>query len=125
MMLKRPTVSRRRYLLWWIDTSPPFVHVRRGKPAKPPTGRGALGGPTVYPVKLLDSYPCRGIDAEGQAVIFGDLLARGDKVGPPEDPEGFVADPTGGWAAYTDGIVVERDDGLWVEALPEHGDRPG
>lgn len=123
MILKRPTITRRRHLFWWIDTAPPFVHVRRPKPSvwprlvTTPPARAALGGPTVYPVKLFDAYPCRGIDAEGTAIIFGDLLEPGDKVGPPEDPEGFLVDPTGGCAAYTDGVVVEREDGLWVEAL--------
>jgi hypothetical protein len=70
----------------------------------------------VYPIKLNDDYPCQGIDAGGNSVVFGDLLDAGDTVGPPEDQEAFDAYPTGGVAAYVDGVVVRRDDGLWVEA---------
>lgn len=69
-----------------------------------------------YPVKLNDDYTCQGIDADGTSVVFGDLLDEGDEVGPPEDPEEFELDPVGGCAAFIDGVVVRKDDGLWVVA---------
>lgn len=28
MILKRPTITRRKKILWWIDTTYPYVHKR-------------------------------------------------------------------------------------------------
>ncbi len=64
-----------------------------------------------YPIKLNDSYTCQGHDADGEYVTFNDLLDVGDLVGHLDD-NGDVFPPLG--------IVVQRDDGLWVVA--EGGD---
>lgn len=65
-----------------------------------------------YPIKLNDDYTCQGIDAGGNSVAFSDLLREGERVGP------YAPGDELGEAMYVDGIVVRRDDGLWVEALP-------
>lgn len=65
----------------------------------------------AYPIKLDDERPLSGIDSKGDVVTFSDYLQEGDKVGPEFED--------GGEAIFTDGIVVKRDDGLWVEALSD------
>lgn len=62
-----------------------------------------------YPIKLNDDYTCQGTDALGKSVTFTDLLWEGDRVGPVDEDEAE--------AMYVDGIVVLKDDGLWVVAL--------
>lgn len=59
-----------------------------------------------HPIKLDDSYPCRGRDADDREVVYDDLLSEGDRVGEFTDSNGNV---------YGDALVVRRDDGLWVE----------
>lgn len=66
---------------------------------------------TAYPVKLDDGYPCRGVDANGRHVTYFDLLREGERVGEP-----VPGDPLNAFPPF--GIVVEREDGLWIEAEP-------
>jgi hypothetical protein len=63
-----------------------------------------------YPIKLNDDYPCVGTDVNGVEIYWDDLLSEGDLVGPS-----IEEDDTPGEAAYADGIVVRRRDGLWAE----------
>jgi hypothetical protein len=60
-----------------------------------------------FPVKLNDNYTCQGIDRDGDAVVFDDLLRLGDSVA-------AFSDGDDRWGPF--GIVVRRPDGLWVEA---------
>lgn len=64
----------------------------------------------AYPIKLNDSYPCQGTDANGCAIVFPDLLREGEQVGPSDEDDG-------GEALFVSGVVVRRPDGLWCEAL--------
>lgn len=57
----------------------------------------------AYPIKLDDAYPCRGTDANGDAVHWGDLLAEGDITGPGDDSD-----------CVPEARVVRGTDGLWV-----------
>ena len=66
-----------------------------------------------YPIKLDDDYTCQGVDARGGEVAFSDLLRAGDKVGPSHPDDVDFEDE----AMYLSGIVVRRDDGLWIEPL--------
>lgn len=63
------------------------------------------------PVKLDEDYTCqgqeRGRDGHGEQVYFDDLLHEGDLV-----PTFSDGDNTYG----PHGLVVRRDDGLWIEA---------
>ena len=65
-----------------------------------------------YPIKLNDAYPCQGTDAAGESITFTDLLHEGARVG-PFDPE----DCESGEPLYESGVVVAREDGLWIEAV--------
>jgi hypothetical protein len=65
-----------------------------------------------YPIKLNDDYTCQGIDADGKSITFTDLLHEGARVG-PFDPE----DCESGEPLYESGVVVAREDGLWIEAV--------
>lgn len=60
------------------------------------------------PVKLNDAYPCQGKDAEGAYIAFDDLLDEGERVATLQ-----VGDDQFG----PFGVVVRREDGLWV--VPE------
>lgn len=60
-----------------------------------------------FPWKVDDGYPCSAVTPSGERLHFEDLLAEGQKVG-HGDGEGNVYPPFG--------IVVRRDDGLWIEA---------
>lgn len=62
----------------------------------------------VFPIKLNDKYTCQGFDANGQYVVFDDLLSEGDRVASFSDSEGNCYGPFA--------VVVRRDDGLWAEA---------
>lgn len=63
---------------------------------------------SIYPLKLDDAYPCRGRTPGGEELHFEELLVVGQRVG-HGDGEGNVFPPYG--------VVVRRDDGLWVEAV--------
>lgn len=69
----------------------------------------------VFPVKLVEGYPCQGFDAEDQAVYFDDLLYEGDEVADFMDDDGNVYGPMH--------PVVYRDGELWIEAatVEQHG----
>lgn len=69
-----------------------------------------LSGKSDYPWKVDDDYPCKARTPGGEWLHFEDLLVEGQKVG-HGDGEGNVYPPYG--------IVVRRDDGLWVEDEPE------
>ena len=62
----------------------------------------------ALPAKLDDEYTCRGTDANGEQFAFEDLLELGEKVGTSADDKGNVWGPLG--------VVVKRDDGLWIVA---------
>lgn len=64
------------------------------------------GTRAVFPVKLNDNYTCQGIDAEGDSVVFGDLLYEGAEVGSHVDRDGNIYGPMH--------AVVRKDDGLWA-----------
>lgn len=64
-----------------------------------------------YPIKLDDNYPCAGTDANGDRVMWDDLLFEGQLTGPGHGHDDNVFPPFG--------RVVKRADGLWVEAAPE------
>lgn len=66
---------------------------------------------TRYPVKL-SSYTCQGRDADGEEVVFGDLLRAGEVVGESAGDDVFPP--------Y--GVVVELDGTLWV--LPAGNEFP-
>lgn len=85
----------------------------RLRPARRPASKGLI---VKYPIKLDDSYTCQGIDADGETVIFNDLLSEGDGVGPWDEEQEA--------AVFMDAIVVRRDDGLWVVADERRPDRP-
>lgn len=74
-----------------------------------------MSDPLKFPVKLDDGYPCRGLDPDGNAIYFHDLLWVGTKVG-GEVP----GDPLNAFPPF--GVVVCRDDGLWIEAEVEPAD---
>jgi hypothetical protein len=62
-----------------------------------------------FPVKLNDEYTCQGREMpDGPFVAFDDLLYEGDVVAKFGDGEGNTWGPCG--------VVVRRDDGLWIEA---------
>ena len=71
-----------------------------------------------YPIKLDDDYTCQGVDARGVVVAFSDLLRAGDKVGPSHPDDVDFEDE----AMYLSGVVVRRDDGMWIEALSAGSD---
>lgn len=59
------------------------------------------------PVKLNDDYTCQGRDADGVSVVFEDLLSEGERVATlTVDDDHFGPF----------GVVVRRDDGLWILA---------
>jgi hypothetical protein len=63
-----------------------------------------------FPVKLNDDYTCQGREMpDGPFVAFDDLLNEGDLVAKYGDGEGNTWGPNG--------IVVRREDGLWVEEV--------
>ena len=64
----------------------------------------------ALPAKLDDEYPCGGTDANDEQFRFKDLLEVGERVGTTADDKGNV------WGPF--GIVVKRDDGLWIVADP-------
>lgn len=69
-----------------------------------------------FPVKLNDDYTCQGREMPGGPfVVFDDLLYEGGTVTKYSDGEG------NGWGPV--GVVVRRDDGLWVVSEEEvaHG----
>lgn len=66
-----------------------------------------------YPIKLDDDYPCRGVDAAGEHVVFDDLLQEGNRVGCRTRGDDV-------FGPY--GIVVQREDGLQVEVEIGPGD---
>jgi hypothetical protein len=65
-------------------------------------------GLVVFPIKLNDSYPCQGRDHHGEYVTFNDILREGDVVATFTDCEGNSYGPYG--------VVVRRENGLWIEA---------
>lgn len=70
----------------------------------------------AYPIKLDDDRTNHGTNANGERVVYSDYLYEGDKVGPLAEGEEFS---DGAEAIFTTGIVVKRDDGLWIEAYRE------
>ena len=70
---------------------------------------GIQAGGSDFPWKVLnDEYPVDVRTPSGEILHFEDLLVEGQRVG-YGDSEGNVYLPLG--------IVVRREDGLWVEAL--------
>jgi hypothetical protein len=65
-------------------------------------------GESNFPWKVDDDYPCNATTASGERINFEDLLSVGDRVGSHSDGEGMVYGPFG--------VLVEREDGLWIEA---------
>lgn len=63
----------------------------------------------AFPIKLNDNYTCQGHDANGDPVVFDDLLYEGQLVGSELLPDGS------GDSFPPYGRVVRREDGLWVE----------
>ena len=61
----------------------------------------------MLPVKLNDSYTCQGRDANGNYVVFDDLLREGERVATRR-----VGDDLYG----PHGVVTRHGDGLWIEA---------
>lgn len=62
------------------------------------------------PVKLNDDYTCQGRDRNGAPVVFDDLLDEGDLVATVTDSDGNTFGPHG--------VVVRKDDGLWIDPAP-------
>jgi hypothetical protein len=65
------------------------------------------------PVKLNDAYTCQGRDARGASIGFDDLLSEGERVATASRGDDQ-------WGPY--GVVVRRDDGLWIVAEEENAD---
>lgn len=63
------------------------------------------------PVKLNDNYTCKGRDADDAYIAFDDLLSEGERVPTVQVGDGDDADQCGPY-----GLVVMREDGLWIEA---------
>jgi hypothetical protein len=60
----------------------------------------------TLPVKLNDDYTCQGRQQDGTSVTFEDLCEEGDRI-----PTLCMGDDEFG----PFGIVVRREDGLWIE----------
>lgn len=88
----------------WID-----FWKERATLADPPLERVEEGERDArFPVKLDGGYTCQGLDRDGERIVFDDLLNIGDRVASVVDEEGNQFGPFG--------IVVQREDGLWIEA---------
>lgn len=67
-----------------------------------------------FPWKVVDDdYPTSARTPGGEVLHFEDLLAEGQKIAHSGDGEGNTYPPYG--------IVVRRDDGLWIEAFEASG----
>lgn len=91
-----------------------YAHVRRQLglsivPMLSLSPEEGYGDEVHFPVKLSEDYPCQGIDSDGVAVVFDDLLEEGDTVARYSDHNGNMWGPTG--------TVVRRQDGLWIDVL--------
>lgn len=75
--------------------------------------KGTQMADLAYPIKL-DEYSCAGTDANGERVMWDDLLFEGQLTGPSHGHDN-VFPPFG--------RVVKRDDGLWVEAAPDEDEK--
>lgn len=65
----------------------------------------------TLPVKLNDKYTCQGRQQDGKFVTFDDLCEEGDLI-----PTFCVGDEEFG----PFGVVVRREDGLWIEPEATH-----
>lgn len=66
------------------------------------------------PVKLNDNYTCQVRDADDNYIASDDLLSEGERVSTVQVGEGDDAAQYG-----PDGLVVRREDGLWIEVMPD------